>query len=594
MSNTISIAVLPFRNISNNLENDFFCDGISEEIINALAKIEQLRVISRTSSFYFKDHKAPIKKIGEQLGVETLLEGSVRVRGNKLRITAQLIDVEEDSHFWSQRWDRKMENLFEIQDEISLLIADKLREHIGHLDIAEQLVDKHTDNLAAYQYYLKGRYHFNKWNSKDANIAITEFEKTVAIDKNLIDAYVGLADAYSFLAVAGFAPRAVAWAKAMEAMDIAKGIDESHAGLNYMLANQAFFTDANFAAALKHVLKALASVPTHVDSQRFVSFLYLLSGEIKKAKDHIFYAKSIDPLNPETLFYEALYYYRTEDYGRASTILDGLLKDNHRNLPAIVTNIYVKVKENRLKEALSLLKTTPEELLTPDERLGLQCVIEVSKPNLTTHLLSTLIQHAKSPGAHHAHSYLFMAYAILGKYEEAFTVLHNVFEHQSSILLLGFSDPLAANIKGSPRYQKYHKKIYPHTTTAAAVKKSRSKSPDPETIQKKLARLYKFMDTEKPFLNPALTLRLLGSYVAIHPNQLSWLLNEHVGKNFNEFVNQKRIEHFKKLAVDPSNAHISLIGLAYESGFNSKTVFNTTFKKEVGMTPKAYQKANLK
>ena len=592
MSNTTSIAVLPFRNISNAPENEFFCDGISEEIINALAKIEQLKVISRTSSFYFKDHKAPIKEIGERLGVNTLLEGSVRVGGTMLRITAQLINVEEDAHFWSQSWDRQMENLFDIQDEISLLIADKLREHLGHLDIAEHLVENHTNNLNAYQHYLKGQYHFNKWNSKDANIAITEFKKAVAIDKNIIDGYIGLADAYSFLAVAGFAPREESWVKAIEAMNIAKTLDENHAGLNYMLANQAFFTDANFTAALKYVLKALASVPTHADSQRFISFLYLLSGEFKKAKDHIFYAKSIDPLNPETLFYEALYYYRTADYERASGILEALLKNNSMNLPALVTTIYVKIKENRLEEALSLLEATPEELFTPDERLGLRCIIEASRQNSTDPHLSTLIQNAKSPGAHHAHSYLFMTYAILGKQEEAFTVLNNVFEHQSSILLLGFSDPLAANIKDTPSYQKYHRKIYPRKVIASPAKKSRPKPPNAETIQQYLAKLHEYMDSEKPYLNPALTLRLLGSHVNIHPNQLSWLLNEQVGKNFNEFINQKRIEHFKKLVVDPANSHISLIGLAYESGFNSKTVFNTTFKKEVGMTPKAYQKTH--
>lgn len=240
MSNTTSIAVLPFKNISNNQENDFFCDGISEEIINALANIDQLRVISRSSSFYFKDQQASIKEVGAQLDVNIILEGSVRVGAEMLRINARLINVEDESHFWSQSWDRNMENIFEIQDEISLLVADKLREHIGHLEISDHLVEKHTHSVNAYQHYLKGRYHFNMWNPKDTKLSIIEFEKAVAIDNHLIDGHLGLADAYSFLAVAGFAPREEAWIKATEALNVAKKIDPNNAGPcnEYLCENQ--------------------------------------------------------------------------------------------------------------------------------------------------------------------------------------------------------------------------------------------------------------------------------------------------------------------------------------------------------------------
>ena len=112
-----SIAVLPFVNMSTSQENEYFSDGITEEIINALAKIEGLKVTSRTSAFYFKGKNIPIPEIGEQLGVATLLEGSVRLSGNAIRITAQLIDAAEDFHFWSETWDRKLDNIFEVQDK---------------------------------------------------------------------------------------------------------------------------------------------------------------------------------------------------------------------------------------------------------------------------------------------------------------------------------------------------------------------------------------------------------------------------------------------------------------------------------------------
>lgn len=561
--------------------------------MDALAKIEQLKVISRTSSFYFKDHKASIKEIAKQLNVSIILEGSVRLRGPMLRITATLINAEDETQFWSQTWDRNMENLFEIQDEISLLIADKLREHVGHLDIENHLVESPTKDLSAYEHYLKGRYHYNKWNPKDTNIAIGEFDKAVAIDPDMIGGQLGLADSYSFLAVAGFAPRAEAWAKAKAAMDIAQHIDPDNAGLNYMLAHQAFFTRADFASAMRFAKKALATLPTHVDSQRLMAFLYILKGEFKKAQDHIFYAKSIDPLNPETLFFEALFFYRTKNYEPASVVLESLLKDNAQNLPALISYAYLKIKLGELDKARAHIEAIPEELLTPDERLGLLALIDVSAGKIDSAHLRKLIQHAAEPNAHHAHSYAFMAFSVMGALDEATTMLDKVTENKSSIMLLSFSDPLSENIKQALHYQRFHQTFYPQERAISPKKKTKAKAPDSAVIQEQLETIKAYVESEQPYLNPALTLRLLADQVAIHPNQLSWLINEHIGKNFNEFINQKRIAHFKKLVVDPSNAHISLLGLAYESGFNSKTVFNTAFKKEVGMTPKAYQKSKV-
>ena len=588
LSTTTSIAVLPFKNLSHTPDQDFFCDGMTEEIIDALAKIEQLKVISRTSSFYFKHHPASIKEIGQQLDVAVVLEGSVRVRGEALRIRAQLIEVEEDAPFWSQTWDRKMDDLFAVQDEVSLLIADEIREHLGHLDLSHPLVQPQTNDLAAYQHYLKGRFYFKQWNAEAMHQAVAAFEQAVALDPNMIGGQVGLADGYSFLAVAGFAPRAAAWTKATQALRTAQAMDPNHAGLNHMLANEAFFTQADFGTALDFALKALAQVPTHAETQRFVTFLYLLCGQFKKAQDHIFYAKSIDPLNPETLFYEALFYYRTGKEARAAALLDGLLQDNPQNLPALITSLYLKIKQHQPETARAQLAAAPEAWLTPDERLGLSCLIDALDGSESLPQLETLIQHAQDPAAHHAHSYLFLVYARLGQHDKAYALLDFLFQHQSSILLLAFSDPLAEDLFGSSDYPIYHQKLYP--TPVAPAPKPRSKGPDPATVQTQLAQLQDFVAAEQPFLNPALTLRLLANQINLPPNQLSWLINASTGKNFNTFINQYRIEHFKKLAVDPTNAHISLIGLAYESGFNSKTVFNTAFKKAEGITPGAYVK----
>ena len=332
--------------MSNDLENEYFCEGISEEIIHALTTIEQLKVISRNSSFLFKDQETSIREVGKRLDVQIILQGSVRVSGRTLRIAAQLVNTNDESQFWSQTWDRYLDNIFEIQDEISLLIADKLREHAGHLEIHERLVDDHTHNVNAYQYFLKGRFHVNKWNPEDIKIAISAFETAVAIDANLINGYLGLADAYSFLAVAGFAPREEAWFQAKKNLQKAQKIDPNHAGLNYLLANQAFFTEANYARTKTFILKSLQREPTHADAQGFMSLLHVLNFDFKNANDHIFFAKSIDPINPDIQFFEANLYYRMGQYDRASKLLDSLLSANPKNLPAIIISINIKIKNN--------------------------------------------------------------------------------------------------------------------------------------------------------------------------------------------------------------------------------------------------------
>ena len=177
----------------------------------------------------------------------------------------------------------------------------------------------------------------------------------------------------------------------------------------------------------------------------------------------------------------------------------------------------------------------------------------------------------------------------MGNLDGAFALMDKVTVNKSPILLLGFTDPLTSALREDPRYAPLHQRLYAIKETPTKPQKANSSALDDETANAFLSKLTQFVKEESPFLNPALTLRSLAGQLEIHPNQLSWLINEKLGKNFNEYINQLRVERFKLLVADTSNSHISLIGLAYESGFNSKTVFNTTFKKLTGMTPKAYQ-----
>ena len=241
---TKTIAVLPFVNISNSAENEYFSDGITEEIINALAKISNLKVVSRTSSFFFKNKNIPVKQIGKELNASVILEGSVRLSGDTIRITAQLIQAEEDFHFWSETWDRKLENIFEIQDEISLLIADKLRENFGHFEIQDHLVDKQTENIDAYEFSLKAKYHSNKWNPDDKRIAISLYEQALELDPNHTESYLGLAECYGFMAATGFIPAVEAWQKSAELTNKALMLNEKVPGVHYQLAQLAFLLHA--------------------------------------------------------------------------------------------------------------------------------------------------------------------------------------------------------------------------------------------------------------------------------------------------------------------------------------------------------------
>jgi serine/threonine protein kinase/tetratricopeptide (TPR) repeat protein len=193
-----SIAVLPFADMSPQKDQDYFCEGIAEEIINALTKIQDLRVISRSSAFAFKGQNQDIRKVGEQLDVGTVLEGSIRKAGNRLRITAQLINVAGGHHLWSERYDRELEDVFAIQDEIAGNIVKALRVVLKD-DEKEAIEKAPTANVQAYDFYLRGRQYFHQWRRKGVEHARRMFERAIEIDPNYARAYAGIADCCSFM-----------------------------------------------------------------------------------------------------------------------------------------------------------------------------------------------------------------------------------------------------------------------------------------------------------------------------------------------------------------------------------------------------------
>ena len=292
-----SIAVLPFTNMSSDPENEFFADGITEEIINALSQIEDVRVVARTSAFSFKGKQVDLRTVGESLKVTTVLEGSVRKSGNLLRIMAQLVSVSDGYHLWSERYDRELKDIFEVQDEIARAIANRLKVTLG-ANRQEPLVRVGTKNLEAYQYYLKGRFHWNKRTPDGMRKAIEYFQQAIAKDPVYALAYTGLADAYNMASfLNAFPPREVmpkAKAAAAKALEIDNGLAEAYVSLAYA----SFTYDWDWIAAGGYFQRALAVNPSYVRTHAFYPLYLATLGRFEEAVATAKHNLDLDPASP--------------------------------------------------------------------------------------------------------------------------------------------------------------------------------------------------------------------------------------------------------------------------------------------------------
>ena len=192
--NEKSIAVLPFVNMSSDAEQEYFSDGITEEILNALAKIKQLKVVGRTSSFAFKGKNDDLRLIGDTLGVAHILEGSVRKAGNDVRITAQLIKVDDGFHMWSETYGGSLENVFDLQEDISRQVSNELK-LVLNIDDGSRLAGKMTGNVDAYDLFLRGREHVRQRVNNNIPTGIALLEQAVALDPDFAEAWAVLAEA---------------------------------------------------------------------------------------------------------------------------------------------------------------------------------------------------------------------------------------------------------------------------------------------------------------------------------------------------------------------------------------------------------------
>ena len=293
-----SIAVLSFANMSADPENEYFCDGISEEIINTLAHLPELKVAGRTSAFSFKGTDLDVPEIGTKLKVATVLEGSVRKMGNQLRITAQLIDVESGYHLWSERFDRQLDDIFAIQNEIATNIAERLEVTIGVSARGHRL---QTNNVEAYELYLKGRALLYQrgmamFQSREC------FEDALALDPQYALAHAGLADSYSILGYYGLITPAEAWPPARKAAQHAVALAPDLAEAHNALAILAFVRDWDWEATGREFRRSLELNPSYVQARCWYAMAYLQGtrGDHEAAIAEARVAVDIDPLSPYT------------------------------------------------------------------------------------------------------------------------------------------------------------------------------------------------------------------------------------------------------------------------------------------------------
>jgi TolB-like protein/Tfp pilus assembly protein PilF len=303
--------------MSADPENDYFCDGLAEELLNALAKIDGLKVAARTSAFSFKGKNVDVREIGRLLSVRAILEGSVRKADDHLRISAQLINAADGYRLWSERYDRQLADIFSVQDEISLAIVEGLKLKLLGEDRAA-LFKKYTDNSEAYHLYLKGRYHQNKWTGEGIRKSVEYFEQAIAIDPNYALAHAGLADSYASLSaqnafglsVTQTSP--IAKAAALRALEIDNNLAEAHQSLGLVKLN----FDWDWTGAEKAFKRALELNPNSAHACHWYSHLLIAMNRFDESLNASKRAIELNPLDLDMNIHLGWHYFFTREYDR--------------------------------------------------------------------------------------------------------------------------------------------------------------------------------------------------------------------------------------------------------------------------------------
>ncbi len=460
-----SIAVLPFVNMSSDPDNEYFSDGISEEILNALTHVDGLQVTARSSSFFFKGQNEDVRQIGNKLGVATVLTGSVRKSGKRMRITAQLINTADGYHVWSEVYDSDLEDIFQVQDEISLKILNRLKENFSPAEKKELLIKPPTDNLEAYNLYLKGRFYWNKSTPEDIKKAIQHLEEAIRIDPEFSLAHCALSYCYSFLGSSGQLPPTLAYPKAKDHTLKAIELDPNHAESHLSLASIKFYHNWDFEGAGVSLNKALSlSLNSSLVNQVHGWFL-IATGEFEKAIEKMKQAVSLDPLSlplicnlADAFAFANRFDEAVEHYSRAIE-----MDANYRRAYEGRGLVYLVNKE--LEKALSDLEKYHQLIGNPLKgltSLGHAYAVAGQTEKAMDCIEKLKLREKQEPGSLFYIDYAFI-YLGLKDYDNAFYYLNKSYEQRAGIACLGMifciRYPMMKEMRSDPRFKKLTDKM---------------------------------------------------------------------------------------------------------------------------------------
>jgi serine/threonine protein kinase/Tfp pilus assembly protein PilF len=446
-----SIGVLPFVDLSPQKDQEYFCDGVTDEIITKLSRLDRLKVIPRTSMMRFKDIKKDIKEIGQELDVTAILEGSVRKEKDDIRITATLINVADSTQLWSDTYDQKLESVFAIQSDIAEEIANSLMEKLSPEE-KTKIQEWPTDNLEAYNLYLQGRFFWNI-RTEEALIRANEyFEQAIKIDRNYALAYTGLADSYNMMGAYSYLPSKDAFLQAKAAAEKALEIDESLAEAHVSITQVKEFYEWDWSGAEKEYNRAIELNTKYATAHQWYAEYLSILGRHNEAMAEIKKAQELDPLSPIINVEAGRVYYFAQQYDQAIKHMKKAFEIDPNFVPAHFFLAYAYVQKGMYQEAISeLQKATTLTRSSTLFKTSLAYAFAVSGDKVKAkELLGQLIELSKE---RYVSAYeIAEIYVGLGEKNLAIDWLQKAFDERSRELVFLKVEPRLDSIRSDPRF----------------------------------------------------------------------------------------------------------------------------------------------
>jgi TolB-like protein/Flp pilus assembly protein TadD len=450
-----SIAVMPFADMSPEKDQEYFCDGIAEEIINALTHVGNLRVVARTSAFSFKGKDVDIREIGRKLNVGVLLEGSVRKAGTRLRVTAQLVNVFDGYHIWSERYDREFEDVFAVQDEISLAVVSNLKVKLLGREKAK-LVKRYTENIEAYNLYLMGRYNWSKRTEEGIEKAFEYYNRAIEKDPLYAIAYTGISDSYNMLGFTGLLPSREAFTRAKAAAKKALEIDDSLAEAHSSLAFALVCYDWEWERAEREFTRAIELNRDYALAHYWYGSSYLmLMGRLDEALSEMKRAQELDPLSPMINWGIGAYFVVVRQNDKAIEIFKKMLAAEANIIVAHVALAWAyfdkKMYDEAFGEHIDLLRLFGEKekviaaLRNVYSKSGYKAAMH-RLYEMTTTKLASPISMARNC-------------ARLGEKKEAFDWLEKALNEREAGAVMLKVDPAFVDMRSDPRFTELLSRI---------------------------------------------------------------------------------------------------------------------------------------